>query len=84
MAHVTLRLEVDPATRRRTVVVSYTSDADALPNEHEEEHRRLVEKLIEGGLVPAEDRIRVERATGGAVSDEPERAASPAAREQKA
>ena len=64
MPHVTLRLEVDPTSRRRTVVVSYRSDPDALPSEHEEEHRALVQKLLEGGLITEEEagRIRVERA----------------------
>jgi len=68
MPHVTIRLEVEPTTRRRTVVVSYRSDADALPSEHEEEHRVLVQKLLEGGLISEEEagRIRVERAEGKA------------------
>lgn len=66
MAHVTIRLELDPVSRRRTVVVSYRSDADALPSEHEEEHRAVVQKLLEGGLISGEEagRIRVERAEG--------------------
>lgn len=76
MAEVTLRLEVDPSTRRRTIVVSYRSDADALPAEHEEEHRALVDRLVEGGLVPAEERglVRVERE--GAAAGAPVQAAA--------
>lgn len=50
MAELTLRLRVDPVSGRREVVVDYTSDADALPLEHEEEHRRLAGKVVEGGL----------------------------------
>jgi len=50
MAELILRLRVDPATGRRTIVIDYASDADALPMEHEEEHRRLAEKVVEGGL----------------------------------
>jgi hypothetical protein len=49
-SELTLRLRVDPVTGRREVVVDYTSDADALPIEHEDEHRRLAGKVIEGGL----------------------------------
>jgi hypothetical protein len=41
---------VDPATGRRELVIDYASDADALPMEHEEEHRALANKLLDGGL----------------------------------
>jgi hypothetical protein len=50
VADLILRLRVDPVSGRREVVVDYTSDSDALPLEHEEEHRRLAGKLVEGGL----------------------------------
>lgn len=50
MAELVLRLRVDPATGRREVVVDYHSDSDALPIEHEDEHRRLAGKVVEGGL----------------------------------
>lgn len=50
MADLILRLRVDPVSGRREVVVDYTSDSDALPLEHEEEHRRLAGKVVEGGL----------------------------------
>jgi hypothetical protein len=50
MADLILRLRVDPATGRRTIVIDYASDADALPMEHEEQHRALAEKVLEGGL----------------------------------
>ena len=44
MADLTLRLRVDPVTGRREIVIDYSSDSDALPFEHEEEHRQLAEK----------------------------------------
>ncbi len=50
MAELILRLRVDPVTGRREVVVDYASDADALPIEHEEEHRRLAAAVVAGGL----------------------------------
>ena len=50
MAELVLRVRVDPATGRRELVIDYHSDADALPIEHEEEHRKLAEKVVEGGL----------------------------------
>jgi hypothetical protein len=50
MAELVLRLRVDPATGKRELVIDYTSDADALPIEHEESHRRLAERIVDGGL----------------------------------
>ncbi|MEO8840730.1 MAG: hypothetical protein ABI591_25105 [Kofleriaceae bacterium] len=50
MADLTLRLRVDPKTGRREIVIDYASDSDALPFEHEEEHRKLAEKVVNGGL----------------------------------
>ena len=50
MADLILRLRVDPATGKREVVIDYTSDADALPIEHEDAHRQLADKVIDGGL----------------------------------
>jgi hypothetical protein len=48
MAELVLKLHVDPKTGKKTLTADYKSDADALPSEHEEEHRRLVGKLVEG------------------------------------
>jgi hypothetical protein len=50
MADLILRLRVDPATGKRELVIDYTSDADALPIEHEDAHRQLADKLVDGGL----------------------------------
>ncbi|MEO6771783.1 MAG: hypothetical protein ABI467_02025 [Kofleriaceae bacterium] len=50
MADLTLRLRVDPVTGRREIVIDYTSDSDALPFEHEEQHRQLAAKVVNGGL----------------------------------
>jgi hypothetical protein len=59
MASLTIRLRIDPVTGKKDVLVDFQSDADALPTEHEEEHRRLVDRLIEGGLLRAEEVGRV-------------------------
>ncbi len=61
MPSVRIRLEIDPHTSKRTVVIAYESDADALPHEHEEAHQALVNKLFEGGIAKEGDTIRVER-----------------------
>ena len=72
MAKLVIRLDIDRVSQKKTIVVSYESDADALPVEHEEEHRRLVGKLIEGGLIAAEDagKVRVERAAAPSGKEE--------------
>jgi hypothetical protein len=59
VAELVLRLRTDPATGRREVVVDYHSDSDALPIEHEDEHRRLAGKIVEGGLQG--DQVEVSR-----------------------
>jgi hypothetical protein len=63
MAEMTIRLRCDPATGKKDIVISLRSDEDALPQEHEQRHRALVEKLIDGGLLKAGElgQIVVER-----------------------
>jgi hypothetical protein len=61
MASARIRLDVDPVSKKRTIVISYESDSDALPQEHEEAHRALLDKLFEKGLAKPGDGIRVER-----------------------
>jgi hypothetical protein len=63
MAEMTIRLRCDPATGKKDIIVSLKSDADALPHEHDQLHKQLVEKLVHGGLVkPAEvGQIIIER-----------------------
>jgi hypothetical protein len=63
MAEMTIRLRTDPNTGKKDIIVDLRSDADALPHEHEQQHRALVQKLIEGGLVKAEElgQVIVER-----------------------
>ena len=63
MASLTIRLQVDPTTRKKNVIIKYDSDSDALPQEHEEQHKALVDALIKNGTLKAEDlgHIRIER-----------------------
>jgi hypothetical protein len=65
MAELVLRLRVNPETGRKDVIVEYHSDEDALPMEHEEDHRDLLDRLIAGGVLTAEEAgdIVVERVT---------------------
>lgn len=77
MASMTIRLQVDPVTKKRNVIIKLDSDSDALPHEHEEQHRALVDALIKNGTLKAEDlgHIHIEREGQGGAS-------KPAAQEQ--
>jgi hypothetical protein len=81
MAEMTIRLRTDPATGKKDIIIDLHSDSDALPHEHEQQHRALVQRLIEGGLIKAEElgQIVVERESRGAGIAEP---AAPAANPQ--
>jgi hypothetical protein len=63
MAEMTISLRIDPATGKKNIIVGLRGDEDALPHEHEQMHRALVEKLLHGGLLkPTEvGQIIVER-----------------------
>lgn len=73
MAELLIRLEIDPATGKKNVVIDYGSDEDALPMEHEEDHRRLVDALLEGGTLKAAElgKIVVRRDGDEPVAAEP-------------
>jgi hypothetical protein len=84
MAEMTIRLQNDPATGKRNIIVSLRSDDDALPHEHERLHAALVEKLIEGGVIKASElgQIIVEREEAEAAPAAPIR--TPAETERQA
>lgn len=69
MATLILRLDIDPTTGRKNVWVKLDSDPDALPMEHEEQHKRIVEALLAGGAVKPEElgTITIEREGQGAA-----------------
>lgn len=52
MALMQIILKRNPATGKQNIWVKLESDPDALPIEHEQLHRKLVEKLIGAGLDP--------------------------------
>lgn len=72
MATLILRLDIDPATKKKNVWVKYESDSDALPQEHEEAHKKLVEALLADGTIKPDElgTIRIEREGQGAVQPE--------------
>jgi hypothetical protein len=63
MAEMTIKLRRDPATGKQNIVIKLHSNEDALPHEHEQMHRALVDKLIEGGILKAgeEGHLIIER-----------------------
>ena len=63
MAELIIRLEIDPNTQKKNIIIKYLSDDDALPMEHEEAHRAIVDQLIEGGAVAASEvgEVTIER-----------------------
>lgn len=52
MAEMLIILRRDPQSGKQNIIVKLDSDPDALPIEHEQLHRRLVEKLVGKGLNP--------------------------------
>lgn len=52
MAEMLIILRRDPQTGKQNIIVKLDSDPDSLPIEHEQLHKRLVEKLIGKGLKP--------------------------------
>jgi hypothetical protein len=73
MAEMTIRLRVNPETGKKDIVINLRSDEDALPQEHEQQHRQLVDKLIEGGVLGAGEAgdVVVEREQETAIPDAP-------------
>jgi hypothetical protein len=72
MAEVTIQLQIDPQSGKKNVIIRYRSDEDALPVEHEEDHRRLVDQLVEGGVLKAQElgKVVVERESAEGVPAE--------------
>jgi hypothetical protein len=60
MAEMTIMLRRDPNTGKQNIIIKLDSDADALPLEHEQMHKALVEKIT-GKKVEDFGEIIVER-----------------------
>ena len=50
MAEMTIRLIPDPVTGKKNIIISLRGDEDALPHEHEQMHRAIVNKVLNRGL----------------------------------
>jgi len=51
MPEMTIRLIPDPETGKKNIIISLRGDEDALPHEHEQMHRQIVDKVLNGGLL---------------------------------
>ena len=78
MAEVTIRFRFNPATGQRELIIGYESDDDALPHEHERDHRALAEALLGQPLDDTVGAVRVERVRkdGTVIEGAPERGAA--------
>jgi len=84
MAIMTIMLRRDPQTGKQNIVIKLDSEADALPQEHEQMHRELVEKLIGKGLDPEDlGELIVERESGKEAAA-PQKTETPPERKKEA
>jgi len=69
MAEMTIQLRINPQTGKKDIIVSLSGESDSLPHEHERQHKQLVDKLIEGGMLQASEvgKVVVEREESSAV-----------------
>ena len=61
MPEAVLTLRLNPHTGERTLIINYESDEDAMPFEHEDEHRAFVEQLLGKSLEQVADRLEIKR-----------------------
>lgn len=73
MPEMTIQLRINPETGKKDIVVSLSGEEDSLPHEHERQHKQLVDKLIEGGMLKATEvgKVVVEREEENAVPTDP-------------
>lgn len=55
MADITIRLLYNLETGKKDVFVDFVSDDDALPIEHEQHHRQVIEELLGKGILKADE-----------------------------
>ena len=63
MPEMTIRLICDKQTGKKNIIISLDGDEDALPQEHEQLHKAVVEKLLGKGLIKGKEigQVTVER-----------------------
>ena len=83
MADVTIRFRHNPKTGKRELLISYDSDDDALPHEHEQDHRAIVEKVL-GRSIGDNETVIVERVKKESAPAEQKEETSSSQREAQA
>ena len=75
MAQCTIRLVSNPRTGKRDIHIDFESEPDALPHEHEQDHRRLAEQLLGADIFEQDDigQVVVSRGEPGEAIEEPSR-----------
>ena len=63
MGDINIRFRFNTTTGKKEIVVEYDADDDALPVEHEQRHRRIVEALVGKGILKPDEtgNVKVER-----------------------
>lgn len=71
MAEIIIKLKQNKATGKTDIHIDYESDADALPFEHESDHREIVRELLgEDAFDPSMGEIIVGRQPAGPAKTE--------------
>lgn len=72
MAECTIRMVSNPKTGKRDIHIDFHSERDALPHEHEKDHRALVKSLLGPDIFDDHDigQIVVSRGEPGEVETE--------------
>ncbi len=73
MPEMTIQLRINPTTGKKDIVVSLSGEEDSLPHEHERQHKALVDKLIEGGMLNATEvgKVVIEREEDKVIPNDP-------------
>jgi len=73
MPELTIRLIPDPDTGKKNIIISLRGDEDALPHEHEQMHRKLVDKVLGASKLKASEigQITIEREEDAGVPASP-------------
>lgn len=66
LAELTIKLVYNLNTGKQDVFIDFVSEDDALPIEHEKDHRKVIEKLLGQGILKADElgEVKINRLAG--------------------
>jgi hypothetical protein len=81
MGEVTIRMISNSTTGKRDIYIEYESEDDALPHEHEKEHKGIIEQLMGKGILKPNElgEVKVGRVQANPTAETPNEA--PAAKQ---